>query len=401
MSFLNIFKKNELNKLTIFLLFFIIGLLVFPVFVNADCIPPNSGKRMQSITDPCEQGDTCCNDYPCESVKTGEGWWNVQCAENAPPIEILEVEDDEEETPTIVPELSVQIPGFKGFTIDVKKGDVFEMPWIGEYVVALYRWAVTVISILAVVMIVIAGAKWMLAAGNASKIGDAKDGIKQAMIGLLLVLGTNIILGFINPELVIFRPFKVIKIERIDIEEDGFLAVEDGYPWCPQVIEKTGNDCLPADIVKAGRSIVGMVSGPCHCACFVANALRAAGCDIGLVAGAGAVNNWARDNGWIENNEPMAGDILVMKGESGNIAHVGICTGSGVVESSPSCSRGSCGAKATSCSNVWHGLNNSNGARYWNHDAGGTENCNNNQGVCERGKDRIYSFFRAWRAPAN
>lgn len=90
---------------------------------------------------------------------------------------------------------------------------------LARYISALYQWALGAIGALSAVMIVIAGAQWMLAAGNASKIGDAKDRLTHALIGLLIALSSFLVLNFINPELVIFKELRVEKIERITLND--------------------------------------------------------------------------------------------------------------------------------------------------------------------------------------
>ena len=49
------------------------------------------------------------------------------------------------------------------------------------------------------VMLVIGGVKWLTSAGNPGQITDAKDQIKSAILGFLLVLAAFIILQTINP----------------------------------------------------------------------------------------------------------------------------------------------------------------------------------------------------------
>ena len=73
---------------------------------------------------------------------------------------------------------------------------------IPQYINELYRGAVAIVGAFALIMIIFHGTKWAMSAGNPSKINDAKDGILQAIIGIVLLLGAYVILNTINPELV-------------------------------------------------------------------------------------------------------------------------------------------------------------------------------------------------------
>jgi len=111
----------------------------------------------------------------------------------------------------------VGIPG-----TEIKKGEAITEPAeaMTKYFKAVYQWSIPAIGTIAVVMIIVAGFQWMLAAGNASKISQAKERITNALIGLVLVIGAYTILNFINPDLVHPKSLKLKKIERkgIDVE---------------------------------------------------------------------------------------------------------------------------------------------------------------------------------------
>lgn len=136
-----------------------------------------------------------------------------------------------------VPTLQLPIPGFPSFsTLQVQQGDgghrFVDVPFVAEYIVAFYRYALGIIVTLAMVMIVIGGIRWASAAGNASAIGAAKDTIVRAVMGLLIAFGSYTILYLINPELVNFRALRIDLIRREDnpvvAELDSTTAVEGG-----------------------------------------------------------------------------------------------------------------------------------------------------------------------------
>jgi len=83
----------------------------------------------------------------------------------------------------------VQIPGLDPNTQDTQ-----------QYVNALYLLAVTIAALLAVVKIIFGGVKWMLSDIVTDKASAKKD-IQGAIFGLLIVLGTVLILNTIDPNL--------------------------------------------------------------------------------------------------------------------------------------------------------------------------------------------------------
>ncbi len=125
----------------------------------------------------------------------------------------------------VTPRLQIEIPGFGGFKSPVTTEGNIAYSWIGDYVIAVYKWSVAVIAILAVVMIMFAGFQWVLSRGNAPAISNAKARISGAFMGLIIILSISLFLGFINPNLTILRPLALytVKYEPIDgeLSDDG------------------------------------------------------------------------------------------------------------------------------------------------------------------------------------
>jgi len=57
-----------------------------------------------------------------------------------------------------------------------------------QTVINIVQWALGLLALVAVVMIIIGGFKWITAAGNEEKIESAKKLISAAVIGLIIVL---------------------------------------------------------------------------------------------------------------------------------------------------------------------------------------------------------------------
>ena len=66
-----------------------------------------------------------------------------------------------------------------------------------------YEWIVSLGGIATLISLIIGGFRYITAAGNPSALADAKDRINSALIGLVLLLGSWLILNTINPENVI------------------------------------------------------------------------------------------------------------------------------------------------------------------------------------------------------
>lgn len=145
-----------------------------------------------------------------------------------------------------VPEPAVFIPGYTGFsTLQVQGEDgnrYVDVPYIAEYIVVIYRWALGVMVTLAMVMIVVGGFQWATAAGNAGRIGDAKTRITNAVMGLLLAFGSYTILFLINPELVNFRAIRVDLVRRVDGLSDEALEELDADGALPGDVPTGGSD---------------------------------------------------------------------------------------------------------------------------------------------------------------
>ena len=81
-------------------------------------------------------------------------------------------------------------------------GDVSNISTFPAYVQAIYKFAVWSVGIAALLMISIGGFMYFTAAGNTSKVEDAKRVISDALFGLIAVMVASMILYKINPDLV-------------------------------------------------------------------------------------------------------------------------------------------------------------------------------------------------------
>lgn len=73
---------------------------------------------------------------------------------------------------------------------------------LAQYIRYLFIFGLGLITILALTQMIIGGITYILAAGNATKVEDAKDMIFQALFGVGILLISYLLLRTINPDLV-------------------------------------------------------------------------------------------------------------------------------------------------------------------------------------------------------
>ena len=90
-------------------------------------------------------------------------------------------------------ELEVPIPGLTTNCI----------PAIPDYISAIYNFALQIIGIICLGALIYGGFRYLTSVGKPAAIGDAKDQIFSAILGLVILFSAYLILRTINPELVI------------------------------------------------------------------------------------------------------------------------------------------------------------------------------------------------------
>ncbi len=93
-----------------------------------------------------------------------------------------------------------------------------EIPWIAEYIQGMYKYGLGIGGILAAIVLMAGGVLWLVSAGDVSKITQAKDLIIGSITGLMILMGSYILLSQINPELTNLRSISVRMIEQILLE---------------------------------------------------------------------------------------------------------------------------------------------------------------------------------------
>ncbi len=117
------------------------------------------------------------------------------------------------------PQPRITIPGVQFSSSEEVAEDIYvedgktwlSIPFLGEYIAAVYRYAVVVAGILAVLVIIAGGFAIATSAGG-DGVQTGKTRIAQGVIGLILTVGSYFILNLVNPELVTFRNLRVLYV---------------------------------------------------------------------------------------------------------------------------------------------------------------------------------------------
>lgn len=180
-------------------------------FTTARC-PENATQTSEKYCNATDKGE-----YPPSSGKTA-----ICCCSPDPVITGKKPEFK-------IPELQISL-GETFAKPDCKpNGDgkyVCEISWLGEYITLLYNYALKIGGILAAIMLMAGGALWLVSAGEANRISQAKDLISGSLIGLGILFSSFLILYQINPNLIKIKAITIGGVTGKDI--DLILKNKDG-----------------------------------------------------------------------------------------------------------------------------------------------------------------------------
>ncbi|MCX6740266.1 MAG: hypothetical protein NTZ49_03495 [Candidatus Parcubacteria bacterium] len=188
----------------IFLIYFVISALLSAEFVlAADCsdVHPSAAGTPGA----CVAGPTCPSGQLADS-STGLCPVNQTCCYKVAAESALELESGD------IQDITLQVPIF----------GVAQVNNLAQYIKVIYQYALIILVPFAIIMIIVGGARWILSAGNTSKIGEAKKQITYALTGLFLGLFSYIILSFIG-----ITSLKLPVVQYIEPEPDVDLSVPE------------------------------------------------------------------------------------------------------------------------------------------------------------------------------
>ena len=192
------------------------------------------------------------------------------------------------------PILQISLPGLKFSEIQesVEGGNKFIfVPFLGEYLGAIYRYAVVIASILSIVMIILGGVGIVVSGGDSQRITQSKKRIYQSITGLVLAVGSYLILYTVNPNLVEFKSLKVLYVkEEPFLEGEGYGDPLDGGGVSGNILMELSQIPKGSGPQDCGKNLDKIAEGftqlntkvgleSCSCAWFVSTVLRYSGCD--------------------------------------------------------------------------------------------------------------------------
>lgn len=85
---------------------------------------------------------------------------------------------------------------------------------LGQCIIEIYRWALGLSVLLALLLIIFSGYRYMTSGGNAQAVATAKELFAGAFIGLIILFAAVLILRTINPELVSFKDLRTLPLNK-------------------------------------------------------------------------------------------------------------------------------------------------------------------------------------------
>ena len=169
----------------------------------------------------------------------------------------------------VVPRLGVDI-GLE-FSTPTKEGEKLSINFIGEYITAVYSWLIGIAVVFAVVIVIVGGIQYMVSGGSKQGVTELKKRIGNALIGLVLLLGSYVILYTTNPQLTFFEPLRVdyVAFVELPLEEQADLAVDPNVEklcdniesckdWCTLTSDGTDQAALEGELPSLATN--GMAS---------------------------------------------------------------------------------------------------------------------------------------------
>ena len=125
---------------------------------------------------------------------------------------------------------------------------------IGDFILVMYKYLLTIASIVAVVVVIIAGIQWVTSGGNSEAIGSAKKRIAGALVGLFIAYMSYFVLNTINPALVNLRLPQtwLIRPQALMTEFCKDLPLKNGQPRKLSYVAAKDQPDIPVPSV-AGR----------------------------------------------------------------------------------------------------------------------------------------------------
>lgn len=132
--------------------------------------------------------------------------------------------------------------------LGVRIGALGEVNGLAEYINAAYRYLVSIVLVVAIVMVVYGGFRYLVGAGVGG-VQRGKEIIRDAIMGMLIVLGAYVILQTVNPATVSLSGIQPTKVgcEEFNLSEASLLRFG---PTCETDADcSEGRSCIPTRTV--------------------------------------------------------------------------------------------------------------------------------------------------------
>ncbi len=164
--------------------------------------------------------------------------------------------------------------------LSVSIGGATQAVDLGDYVARIYNYGVAIAALLAGFMFIVGGFQY-LTAGGSDRAAAAKQRIKNATVGLILVLGAVLILNTINPDLLALKLPKIPLVKRKQFAAcdyfvgdarcgEQFKLISSGDPTAPpskafKVASKAEEAAAAANCIGMSCTLAGLNDETYHC----------------------------------------------------------------------------------------------------------------------------------------
>jgi len=206
---------------------------------NESCsgITACANKTQAATPTGCCQRSNGCSDNitqkDCSSSYSGASWVQSEyCSQGCKAPAATTgggLKDVETNFTPIKPLLQINIPtvNFSDIKVEGEKGSRYvDIPYLAEYVKGVFNYALGLLVMIAIIMLMIAGVKYIMARGGAG-VGEAKKMIGNAVFGLILGLMSFVILNAVSPSLTNLSTLRTPYIERQTFD---YTAMENTVP---------------------------------------------------------------------------------------------------------------------------------------------------------------------------
>lgn len=165
----------------------------------------------------------------------------------------------------ITPELGVPIPGMT-LSPPTQANQKVTIPFLAQYIAGGYRYALRIALVAAIIMVVYGGFRYLI--GSAfSDVTRGKEIVKDAIMGLLILLGGYLILQTVNPNVLQLQNIElqsieteIIELAQMTTEVDTRAGSVEGSDGGGATYTSPGNQNCPIPDLPPGCGSPGLQS---------------------------------------------------------------------------------------------------------------------------------------------